>query len=60
MVAGTVEFVTYLGATASYRVHAKGGLRLQVMKPIEGEEVELGEGREVAIWWAPEQGRILA
>ena len=60
VVTGTVEFVTYLGATASYRIHAKGGPRFHVMKPIEGEEAELGEGQEVAIWWAPEQGRILA
>ena len=60
VVAGTIEFVTYLGATASYRVHVKGGPRFHVMKPIEGEEAELGEGQEVAIWWAPEQGRILA
>ena len=60
VVAGTVEFVTYLGAVASYRVRAKGGLRFQVMKPISGERAELAEGQEVAIWWAPEQGRILA
>ena len=60
VVAGTVEFVTYLGATASYRVRAKGGQRFHVMKPIEGEEMELGEGQEVAIWWTPGQGRILA
>ena len=60
VVIGTVEFVTYLGATASYRVRANGGQRFQVMKPIEGEEAELGEGQDVAIWWAPEQGRILA
>ena len=60
VVAGTVEFVTYLGAVASYRVRAKGGLRLQVMKPIAGEEAVLAEGQEVAIWWTPEQGRILA
>jgi len=60
VVTGTVEFVTYLGATASYRIHAKGGPRFHVMKPIEGEEAELDEGQEVAIWWAPEQGRILA
>jgi len=56
---GTVEFVTYLGSTASYRVVISGGHRLQVTEPLAAERAPFAEGDTVALWWAPDRGLIL-
>jgi len=59
VVSGIVEFVTYLGSTASYRVLASAGARFHVMKPVVGERAAFAEGDRVALWWEPERGRIV-
>lgn len=58
-VAGTIEFVTYLGSTASYRVRVSGGQRIQVTRPIAGDRAPFAEGDVVALWWAPNLGLVI-
>ena len=58
-VTGTIEFVTYLGATASYRVRAPGGQRFQVTQPIAGDRAAFAEGETVALWWPPDRGLVI-
>jgi len=57
--AGVVEFVTYLGSTATYRVSIAGGTRINVMKPIVAEAPPFVEGDRVSIWWPRDRGRIV-
>lgn len=59
LVAGTIEFVTYLGATASYRVLVPGGQRFHVTQPIAGDRAPFGEGDAVALWWPPDRGLVI-
>ena len=59
VVEGTIEFVTYLGSTASYRVRSGNGQRIQVTKPILGEQPGFAEGDAIALWWPPERGLVV-
>jgi spermidine/putrescine ABC transporter ATP-binding subunit len=59
VVIGTVEFVTYLGSTASYRVRAWGDQRLHVTHPLAADRPSFAEGDTVALWWAPDRGLLL-
>ncbi|MBI4637014.1 MAG: ABC transporter ATP-binding protein [Candidatus Rokubacteria bacterium] len=56
---GRIEFVTYLGSIASYRILVGGGQRIHVTQPIAGDRAPFGEGETVAIWWAPDRGLIV-
>jgi len=60
VVIGTVEFVTYLGASASYRVVAAGGQRFLVTQPLADDRAGFAEGDTVALWWAADRGLLLA
>ena len=57
--AGRVEFVTYLGAAASYRVVTVPGLRLHVTQPITTDRAPFAEGDRVVLWWDPSRARVL-
>ena len=59
VIGGRVEFVTYLGSMASYRVKSVGGMTFQVMKPVAGERPRFTEGDVVSLSWTPEQGAFL-
>jgi spermidine/putrescine ABC transporter ATP-binding subunit len=57
---GTVEFVTYLGATASYRVRvAEDGQRLLVTQPVAAGRAAFAEGDRVTLWWLPDRGLVI-
>ena len=58
-ISGVVEFVTYLGASASYRVHAAGGRRLHVTQPLAGDRATFADGDRVELWWPPDRGFVL-
>jgi spermidine/putrescine ABC transporter ATP-binding subunit len=58
-VTGTVEFVTYLGASASYRVIVAGGQRLHVTQPLATDRAEFAEGDTVALSWPPDRGLVI-
>jgi spermidine/putrescine ABC transporter ATP-binding subunit len=57
---GTVEFVTYLGSTASYRVRTWADQRLQITRPLAADRADFAEGDTVALWWAPNRGLVIA
>lgn len=59
VIAGTIEFVTYLGSMASYRVRTGDDQCYQVTKPIIGEMPRFAEGEAVTLWWTPERGLVV-
>jgi spermidine/putrescine ABC transporter ATP-binding subunit len=59
VVVGTVEFVTYLGSSASYRVRAWGDQRLYVTQPLAAARAPFAEGDTVTLWWAPDRGLLV-
>jgi ABC-type Fe3+/spermidine/putrescine transport system ATPase subunit len=59
VVVGTVEFVTYLGSTASYRVHIGGDQRFHVTQPLAAARAPYSEGDTVALWWPPDRGLLI-
>ena len=58
-VTGTVEFVTYLGASASYRVIVAGGQRLHVTQPLANDRAEFAEGDTVVLSWPADRGLVI-
>ena len=60
VIAGKIVFVTYLGSQVSYRVKTAGGVHFQVLKPLLGELPPFEEGSPVALWWAPDRGKVVA
>ena len=58
-VVGTVEFVTYLGSSASYRVRVGRDQRLLVSRPLASARAPFVEGDTVALWWPPDRGRLI-
>jgi len=58
-VTGTVEFVTYLGASASYRVIVAGGQRLHVTQPLTTDRPPFAEGDTVELSWMPDRGLVV-
>jgi spermidine/putrescine ABC transporter ATP-binding subunit len=56
---GSIEFVTYLGSTASYRVRTAGEQRLHVTQPLAAARAPYSEGDTVALWWAPDRGLLI-
>lgn len=57
---GVVEFVTYLGASAAYRLKLdEGGDRLEVLQPLGGETAPFQEGDRACVWWEPDRARIV-
>jgi hypothetical protein len=60
VVIGTVEFVSYCGASASYRIVAADGSALMVTRPLVASSARLRDGDRVATWWAPDRGFIIA
>jgi putative spermidine/putrescine transport system ATP-binding protein len=55
----SVEFVTYLGATASYRTVTSSGQRFQVTQPISTDRAPFSEGDNVVLCWDPGRARVL-
>ena len=58
-VTGTVEFVTYLGATASYRVVISGAQRLYVTQPLASDRAPFSVGDTVMLWWPADRGFVV-
>jgi ABC-type Fe3+/spermidine/putrescine transport system ATPase subunit len=58
-IVGTVEFVTYLGASASYRVLVAGPQRLHVSQPLAADRAPFAEGDTVALWWPADRGLLI-
>ncbi len=56
---GRIEFVTYLGSIANYRVRSEAGPIFQVMQPIVGQQASLSEGESVSMWWSRDTGLIV-
>jgi spermidine/putrescine ABC transporter ATP-binding subunit len=59
VIVGTVEFVTYLGSSASYRVRAWGDQRFYVTQPLAAARAPFSEGDTVTLWWAPDRGLLI-
>lgn len=56
---GEIEFVTYLGASVSYRIKGPESLLLQVTRPLTSEHPAYAVGQRVVLWWPPDRGTLL-
>jgi len=56
---GTIEFVTYLGATVAYLVRVDGLQTFQVMQPLMGQRTPFAEGDPVCLSWEADRGVLI-